>query len=195
MISVLASAIVVIIGTGVSCSGLRCLPGYENTGPGNGHETLVAQIVQETCPDCQILPVKVYDSGIPDPEKVNEALDWLVHTWRKKHRNPRMVINMSLQWSYEPKGLRRRLSRLIRAGVPVVAAAGNGSTGAPAFPASLPGVISVGALEATGLVAYYSKPGDLYVFAREFDRAKFPRGTSYAAPVVSAVLAYAGGRR
>ncbi len=119
-----------------------------------------------------------------------EALDWLAG-------RDVQVINLSLA------GPRNRLldvaaARLTAAGRLLVAAAGNGGPRAPpAYPAALPGVLAVTAVDADLRVYRLANRGD-YIdlaapgvdlwLARSGGRAAFHSGTSFAAPFVTALL-------
>lgn len=188
MMTVATMCVIAIIDTGVNCTMLNCLQGYNNTNHGNGHGTLVAQIAQQTAPDCKILPVKVYSNGIVPLDELEKGLSW-VKRWKRKHQKASLVVNMSMQIrSPLPRGIKRQLRFLKQLDVPIVVASGNGGTNTLNRATS----ISVGALNATGSVESWSNSGDVYVFAQQFTGQKFSRGTSYAAPTISAILAKVG---
>ena len=185
MISILAIAVVAIVDTGVRCAHLQCLDGYDNRNDGMGHGTIVATIAQQTCPSCKILPVKIYDKGRIDVADLERGLRW-VKRWKQVHKRASLVVNLSMQTRDRlPVSLRKVIRDIKRLGVPVVAAAGNGGLNT----LKIPEVLLVGSLDSTGQKKSWSNDGDLYTVAQEFPDAVFQRGTSYSAPVVSAILA------
>jgi serine protease len=116
---------------------------------------------------CAILPVKILDeNGVGDDFALAEGIDFATD-FRDGDRNPVKVINLSLGGP-EPDPVEDALTimtvttavdRALAAGILVVAAAGNAGTGGLDFPASLPSVIAVGALDARKRVAFYSNIG------------------------------------
>ena len=69
------------------------------------------------------------------------------------------VINLSLGGESSSEDVRRAVDRAFANGVVVVAAAGNEDKGSIDFPAALPNVIAVGAVDALKLRAPYSNRG------------------------------------
>ena len=126
-------------------------------------------------------------------ELVVSALDWLVG-------EKVTVINLSLGGTRNLL-LEAALERVMKRGIIVVAAAGNGGEdGAPVYPAAQPGVIAVTAVDANlkpyklanhGDYISYAAPGvDVWV-AAPGGGSVYATGTSYAVPYVSAVVAAA----
>ncbi|MES2857382.1 MAG: S8 family peptidase, partial [Bdellovibrionota bacterium] len=119
------------------------------------------------------------------------------------------VINVSLGWpiSVDADYLREAFNEARKAGIIIVAAAGNNTSGIPVFPCSYEGVICVGAATIDGSVSTFSNfggqvdlmaPGEeiLSTFPTALDSALFAatgydlkNGTSQAAPYVSAQAA------
>lgn len=191
--NLLTLCVIAIIDTGVNCAGLNCLPGYNNTDDGNGHGTLVAQIAQQTAPDCKILPVKVYDRGTLNKTSLFSIYKGLrfVRNWKNSHPKASVAVNLSLGSKLSLTHVVNEIRRLKKRGVPVIVAAGNGSFNRLAKYKS---TIAVGALDSTGNVEPWSSFGDVYVHSQRFNGQAFAKGTSYAAPVVAAILAKVGGR-
>jgi hypothetical protein len=123
------------------------------------------------------------------------------------------VVNLSLGGSQWSRTEQDDVKRLLDAGKAVVAAAGNTGDRVPQYPAAFPGVLSVGATDADGRVADFSSFGKVDVVApgecvavavvAGFNQDRgcphdnlpgvaFNSGTSFAAPVVSGLLALAG---
>jgi serine protease len=102
---------------------------------------------------CAIMPVKVLDDeGNGTFFDVSEGVDFAV-------RNGAKVINMSLGGPDNSVALRQAVDRAVQAGVTVVAAAGNDGRGRVDFPAALPNVIGVGAVDQRKALAPYSNFG------------------------------------
>lgn len=179
-----------------------------------GHGTHVAGIVagrgvampKGVAPRCKILPVRtlgamregdrVVGAGLVD--NINDAIKWAVDQGAQ-------VINLSLGVPHEESAgppyeavIRYAQSK----NVTVVAASGNSGSNEVYFPAALPHVISVGAVDREGQVAAFSSFGnhvDLVAPGSEIYSSFLGRtyayssGTSQAAPFVSgaAALLYA----
>lgn len=121
------------------------------------------------------------------------AIDWLI-------KNHVRVINISIEGP-DNVVLAHVIKRALADDVAIVAAAGNGGPGAePAFPAAYPGVIAVTAVDEKGQIYRRANRGDYIAFAArgvrvisEYESAinsqKTVSGTSFASPVVAAVIA------
>jgi hypothetical protein len=97
-------------------------------------------------------------------------------------RDQGAVLNLSLGSQNYSASLASAIKDAQAAGIVVVAAAGNGGPNQVNYPAALPGVISVGALEYNGRAADYSGIGEVWA------PAKYP-GTSFSSPYVAGVIA------
>jgi len=140
-----------------------------------------------------ILPVKVlgaYETGTM--LDVAEGIYWAVD-------NGAQVVNLSLGGRLPdyPRTLAEAVQYALANGVLVVAAAGNEGRGMDAFyPASLPGVVSVGATTESRLKASYSNSGALFMAPGDNMFSTLPEdqygsmdGTSQAAGFVSGLAA------
>ena len=177
--------------------------GFAGSPQATGHGTAVASLIvgadgkfRGAAPRASLLVADVY-GGNPAAGSalaITKALSWIA----AKHPN---VINISLV------GPRNRLvERAVAAvqarGIPVVAAVGNDGPAAPMlYPASQAGVIAVTGVDArnralaeAGRAADldYSAPGADMAAALPGKGYASVRGTSFAAPLVSARLALAG---
>ena len=102
---------------------------------------------------CAIMPVKVLDQeGNGSFFDVAEGVDFAV-------RNGAKVINLSLGGPTNSNTMQQAVDRAVQAGVTVVAAAGNDGVGRVDFPAALPNVIAVGAVDGRKALAPYSNFG------------------------------------
>jgi serine protease len=132
----------------------------------NFHGTHVASTIAEATDNltgvaglafrCALMPVKVLDSnGDGSFFAVAEGIDFAVRNSSVK------VINLSLGGdpSVTSEAVSQAVDRAISAGVTVVAAAGNDGRGSISFPASLPKVIAVGAIDGRKQRAPYSNFG------------------------------------
>jgi subtilisin family serine protease len=114
-----------------------------------GHGTFVAGVVQQHAPSARLRIERVLHSdGICDEVDLIEALHCLAGEPR-----PPDVVNLSFGgFTHNDRAsvlLDRAVTRLAAVSV-VVAAAGNAGSERPFWPAALPTVIAVGALDATG---------------------------------------------
>jgi serine protease len=141
----------------------------------NFHGTHVASTVAEATNNnvgvsglafgCSLMPVKVLDRrGVGPFFGIAEGIDYAVN-FNEGGRRVR-VINLSLGGDNVSETVSRAIDRAVAADVVVVAAAGNESVGSVTFPARLPNVIAVGAIDARKQKAPYSNFGpDLDVVA------------------------------
>ncbi len=119
-----------------------------------------------------------------------QGLDWLVQ--QQVH-----LINLSLGG---PSNiiLKAAVQRVLDMNIPVIAAVGNnGASAGPVYPAAIPGVIAVTAIDAErrlyqnanqGRYVMFAAPGvDIWVPRKRRDFS-YVSGTSYAAPYVTALL-------
>jgi subtilisin family serine protease len=153
-----------------------------------GHGTFIAGLIHQTCPDADILSIRVMPSDGAVPEHVLlDALTTLAVRQHEAQQNgdPRGIVDvvcLSLGYYHELPAdsafdplLLAPIDALARMGVAVVASAGNDSTDRPMYPAGFaphPGgevgrfdadcvpVLSVGALNPNGSVALFSNAGD-----------------------------------
>jgi serine protease len=130
----------------------------------NGHGTHVASTVAESTDNSEgaaglayrtaLMPVKVLDNqGEGGFFEVAEGIDFAARNTSVK------VINLSLGGDGTSNTVRAAVDRAIAAGITVVAAAGNDSRGTISFPAALPNVIAVGAIDGRKQRAFYSNFG------------------------------------
>ncbi len=173
----------------------------EVTGTYYGHGTGVAGVIVQVAPRATILPIRVLGpDGMGETANVIAAIDHAV-------RNGANVINLSLGTSSNSDALQLAIANAAAQGVHVVASAGNEATGSLTFPAALGTsvagnqyVISVGSASTSGDLSSFSNfgpalemlaPGEGIVSAYPDLRLAGFTGTSFAAPIVSGLVAVA----
>jgi serine protease len=117
---------------------------------------------------CAILPVKVLDAnGDGTFFDLADGIDYAASYQDGSGKKPVKVINLSLGSDITPSDpryaetqtVKDAIDRAVASGVLVVAASGNAGVGVLDFPASLPNVVSVGAVGVDEQVASYSNYG------------------------------------
>ena len=130
----------------------------------NFHGTHVASTIAEATDNtlgatglafrCALMPVKVLDeNGDGSFFDVAEGIDFAARNSSVK------IINLSLGGDGNSNTVRAAIDRAVAAGITVVAAAGNDGRGTVSFPAALPNVIAVGAIDGRKQKAPYSNFG------------------------------------
>ena len=106
----------------------------------------------------KLVPVKILDChGVGSDKQVIAGIDWAVQN--RDAYNIR-VINLSIGGPGQSDVLDAAVERAFRAGILVVAAAGNGHTDVPFYPAASPFAFAVGATDSTDRLAWFSNHGD-----------------------------------
>jgi|GEM_PF-5603579 len=164
--------------------GGRSVPGGDNY----GHGTFVAGIVHLVAPDAEIIVYRVSDpAGEGDGFIVAEAILQAVADGCK-------VINLSMVVEGYHDGLASAIQYARDNEILVVTAAGNFEGNLGAFPASLPDVLSVAAVDSDNHLADFSNYGDFVDVVAPGELVTGPYrdgtyalwgGTSFAAPFVS----------
>jgi serine protease len=132
---------------------------------------------------CALMPVKVLNSeGSGGVFGVAEGIDYVTN-FRQGGVNPVKVINLSLGGDTTSTVVSQAVDRAVAAGITVIAAAGNDGVGKITFPAALPNVIAVGAVDGRKQQTSYSNFGpELNLMApggdldRDDDNDGFPDG-------------------
>ncbi len=167
-----AGARVAVLDTGIDCGhedlAGGCVYGANFSGAAqpfddHGHGTHVAGIIGArangvgtigVAPESTVYAVKVLAAnGSGALSWVAAGIDWAV-------ANGMDVVNMSLSASVTSQALNDAVAAAQAAGVVVVAAAGNtGCCNTVGYPAKLPGVLAVGAVDAADVIASFSSTG------------------------------------
>lgn len=129
--------------------------------------------------------------GLTNTAQLLKAIDWLIS--QRVH-----VVNMSFGGPEDPL-LRAAVSKLIKLGISVVAAAGNGGPDAEAvFPAAYPGVIAVTGVDAANVAANSGNQGKYVALAApgvdvwvpNKTTGRYATGSSFAVPFVTGAIAH-----
>lgn len=202
---------VYIVDTGVDAThrefGSRVIDGYDAFGENleqtdcDGHGTHVAGIVAGNyygvAKAATIVPVRVMDcNGVGNTTTLTSGINWIL----ANHSGGVGIVNMSIGGRKDDL-VDSAVSKLISAGMVVVAAAGNSNIDACGIsPASAPGVIAVGATDQSDVKTGFSNwgqcvdifaPGDKINSANAADDNISLRmsGTSQASPFVAGAIA------
>jgi subtilisin family serine protease len=181
----------------------------------NGHGTFVTGIIHRLAPKAQVHIDKVLDTfGAGNDYEISLGLKDLANRLGRPHPN---IVNCSFAGYTEdnkaPPALKLTLGPYLAAGVVVVAAAGNEGSTRKAYPAALPGVSGVAALEhghraswsnhgkwvplcapgADVVSTFYSwcgkRPPDILGDPDDFGGWAIASGTSFACPYVVGAIA------
>ncbi len=165
-----------------------------------GHGTAVAGLILQVAPKATILPIRVLNSnGTADVATIASAIDWAVQ------KNAR-IINLSLGTNVDVAALKTAIDYATSMAIYVVASAGNeGSTTNITYPAAYATtgtnakyLISVGSAQESTTFSTFSNrgtalevaaPGEGLYSAYPGNQIATVTGTSFAAPVVSGMLA------
>jgi subtilisin family serine protease len=194
--------------SGRDFSGVGAPDGSAPVGPFGYHGTMVASLIVGQgseavgviglAPGAKVMPLSIGlgVAGADTDQQIADAVVWAAD-------NGADVINLSLTRNSKtwPKSWDSAFSYALSKDVVIVAAAGNRSTGAknPSAPGTMPGILAVGGIGASGEVATLASVGgiavDLVAPAEQMLGA-FPgsqlrvwEGSSAAAPLVSALAA------
>lgn len=170
----------------------------------NGHGTAMASLIAGSDPNVSgVSPAaKLLDIRVADTN--GDSNTALVSTGIIKATDlGARVINISLGATGDSPVLDAAVQYAQNHNVVVVAAAGNEQQTTLSMPAGIPGVLSVGAVDANGTQAYFSNSGDGLtlaapgvgiVSAYADDKLVIGSGTSQATAITSGVVAYLLGR-
>lgn len=169
-----------------------------------GHGTHVAGLVGAlanngvgiagVAPNVKIMPIKVLDrNGMGTLDSVLSGIEAARDAGAR-------VINMSLASPISSSAQDYAIAECVKAGMIVVAAAGNEGTDSPSFPAGSPGVIAVGSTSTSDRRSSFSNggshvrivaPGEdiASTYPRESGSYVMKNGTSMATPIVAGVIA------
>jgi subtilisin family serine protease len=159
-----------------------------------GHGTMTSGLVHLVAPNSKILPLKAFSSnGTGNLSNIVAALYYAV-------QNKANVVNMSFDLSYPSPALSQAISYANKAGVVLVAAAGNENTSARVYPASISGSV-VGIASTTDWDArssfsnygtadvWIAGPGENVISTYPGGTYGSESGTSFSAPLVAGTVA------
>jgi subtilisin family serine protease len=154
----------------------------------NNHGTHCADTVRQIAPEVELVIVKVLgDNGSGRVDQIAHGIDWAVTEGKAD------VLSLSLGGPTPDRWQQEAIDRALRAGVIVIAAAGNsgGPRDTEGWPGRFPGVVSVAAADRNNRLAAFSSHGP-NVFTVKYGvdiRAALPgnqegemSGTSMATP-------------
>jgi thermitase len=159
-----------------------------------GHGTMTSGLVHLVAPKAQILPLKAFSSnGTGYLSNIVAALYYAV----QHHAN---VVNMSFDLTSNSPSLTQAISYANKAGIVLVAAAGNESTSAPVYPAALNnyvvGIASTTNWDSRSSFSNYGSVDVLIAAPGENVISTFPggtyasaSGTSFSSPLVAGTAA------
>jgi subtilisin family serine protease len=159
-----------------------------------GHGTMTSGLVHLVAPKAQILPLKAFSSnGTGYLSNIVAALYYAV----QHHAN---VVNMSFDLTSNSPSLTQAVSYANKAGVVLVAAAGNESTSTPVYPAALNnyvvGIASTTNWDSRSTFSNYGSVDVLIAAPGENIVSTFPggtyasaSGTSFSSPLVAGSVA------
>lgn len=159
-----------------------------------GHGTMTSGLVHLVAPKAQILPLKAFSSnGTGYLSNIVAALYYAV----QHHAN---VVNMSFDLASNSPALTQAVSYANKAGVVLVAAAGNESTSTPVYPAALnnyvAGIASTTNWDTRSTFSNYGSVDVLIAAPGENIISTFPggtygsaSGTSFSSPLVAGAAA------
>ena len=167
------------------------------SGSAAGHGTKVASLLYDLLPEnAELMVLRVFDdAGSGSRTRILTALQYAMDHGAD-------IINMSLGWEHADASytfLNDVLDRLQAQGIPVICAAGNSKSDAgTCYPASYETTISVSAVNSTlnfesfsnfGSTVDFAAPGSGLRLITLGGEEKIDKGTSFAAPHVTAVAA------
>jgi serine protease len=171
--------------------GFNAFTGTSHANDDNFHGTHVASTIAESTDNatgvagfayhCALMPVKVLDStGEGSFFEVAEGINYAAN-FTQNGVHPVKVINMSLGGDGSSRAVTDAINLAVRNGITVVAAAGNDGVSTISFPAALPNVIAVGAVDGRKHKTDYSNAGpELDVMAPGGDLDRDDTGTNLA---------------
>jgi len=159
-----------------------------------GHGTMTAGLVHLVAPNATLLPIKAFSAnGTGYLSNIVSALYYAV-------QNQANVVNMSFDLSSSSASLQNAISYANKAGVVLVAAAGNESTNVKVYPAAMNGyVVGIASTSDTDKRSSFSNYGsaDVWIAAPgENIISTYPggtygseSGTSFSSPIVAGTVA------
>jgi len=177
--------------------------GNINLGEPVTHGSLVGRTLTHYCRGCEVISIPVDDgTGRIVRKHYLEALA-SVSRYMEKHPTRKVIVNMSLgSYAYDARE-HLLVQALARKGACIVAAAGNDAAARPLYPAAYPETVAVAQCESgrkaprsnygphidiacSGRITFVDIDAEPY---RSLRREISARGTSFAAPKVSALIA------
>src|SRR5215472_6108453 len=159
-----------------------------------GHGTMTSGLVHLVAPEAKILPLKAFSSnGTGSLSNIIAALYYAV-------QHNANVVNMSFDLSYSSPALSQAITYANKAGVVLVAAAGNENTSARVYPAAMNGYV-VGIASTTDWDSrssfsnygssdvWIAAPGESIISTYPGGTYASESGTSFSSPLVAGTVA------
>jgi hypothetical protein len=161
------------------------------------HGEYVQSVVRQQCAACAVHLVNLH--GDLSLSTLADALERVLVLVQQQPPGTTALVNLSLgTYTYDAR-LHDRIRALDRAGVPIIASAGNDHTTTPFYPAAFPEVLGVCSITRhTHTLAAYSNFGPwislcapgLHYVTRPLRQGDLASGTSFASPMVAGVLGH-----
>ncbi len=168
---------------------LALMTKLEKCEPGFGHGTAVAGLIHLVAPQAKILPINAFGpNGRATPAAIAAAIRYAI----ARHAN---VINLSFTSPQRYAVIEAAVAAAQAHGIVVVTAAGNSATDAPFYPAALPDVLSVGAIDGCGAAAPAPCLANPFLLRAGFSNYDPPAGildADVAAPGVRLLTTFPG---
>jgi hypothetical protein len=147
---------------------LKLIENILSCDPDFGHGTSVAGLIHLIAPEARILPIKAFGPGGTAPASaIYQSLTYAID-------HHAQVINLSFSATGLDPNVQAAIREAVGKGIIVAAAAGNSDSDAPVYPASLPGVVGVGAVDACNAPApTATNPAPGCIANPVFNRAAF----------------------
>jgi subtilisin family serine protease len=154
-----------------------------------GHGTMTSGLVHLVAPTARIMPLKAFNAdGSSDVASIVRAIYYAVDHGAN-------VINMSFEMPASSSGIRAAANYASNHNVILVAAAGNDSSSAAVWPASLSNVLGIGSTSNTDTRSSFSNygstdvryaaPGEAVITTYPGNHYAAAWGTSFSAPLVA----------
>ena len=157
-----------------------------------GHGTMVAGMIHLVAPNARIMPLRAFDKN------GSGYLSDIIRAIYYAAEQQANVVNMSFSFGSPSAELNRSVDHAQRQGAILVAAAGNGGSNNPVWPAASPGVIGVAstnyfdqrsAFSNYGSHVWVAAPGESIVTTYPFGSYAAASGTSFSTPMTSGAIA------
>lgn len=185
-----------VLDTGSTLEGMKNIffvDAPENAADWNGHGTAVIDIIKQISPSSDIISARIAnDNGESNTFLMTQGILAMIDAGVD-------VINISMGSYGDSTLLKSAVEAAQKAGIVLIASAGNEGYDQVSYPAAYENVVSVGAIDANGEILSFSNSGSVSVTAPGLDlmtawtggQSVYFTGTSASAPVIAGALAAA----